>query len=174
MNKLYSVNTDLSNEHKPSRLFLYDKNEYKIDNVSVESFDPKVFQVLSPAIDIFSEIPEQVYKNERANLFLKVLRRHLQEIDVDNANGLVLSKINVSEDTESRIILEWIFNYFRFYYAFDDYDGDYHGLVINNPNEDSFKNEVVGMKKEEYASFAQRDLQYAIRMIEGNSDDISK
>ena len=46
--------------------------------------------------------------------------------------------------------------------------------MINNPNEDSFKNEVVGMKKEEYASFAQRDLQYAIRMIEGNSDDISK
>ena len=173
MNKMYSVNAELTNEHKPSKIFLYNKNEYKIDDVSVESFEPKAFQVLSPAIDIFTEIPEQVYKNEHANLFLKVLRRHLQEINVDNADGLVLSKLHVSEDTESRIILEWIFNYFRFYYAFDNNDGDYHGLVINNPNKDSFTNEVIGMKTEDYSSFAQRDLQYAIRMIEGNSDDIS-
>ncbi len=76
-------------------------------------------RILPAELDIFSELPQYVYENEDANLFLNALRKKIFQFDRTEFSGITLSKLSVTEHTSRTIILEWIYNYFRVFFGFD-------------------------------------------------------
>lgn len=117
---------------------------------------------LSIDVDIFNELPKYVYDNKDLKNFLNVLRKVLLST---NLEGITLSKLCVSEKTESGIVLDWIFNYFRVYFSFDLKDGNFFGIVSSNPEKGSFFNEFEMIDSKRYEEQAENIVDHVIKMI---------
>ena len=124
-------------------------------------------RVLSPEIDIFTALPVEIYDNERAKSFLNEIRRCLLNWDQDELRGITLPKLRVTEFTAVTIVIEWIFNYFRLYFSFDQKEGDFYGEVMSDTENGKFHNEFRKMELEEFPSIAEAEVAYAVMMAEG-------
>lgn len=176
MIRKYSIGDEVSTEKRPIQKVYLKKSGYDIAPVVQTPTlykDSRVKRVLPAALDVFSDLPSFVYDNDHAKAFLECLRKHIIDYNPMETEGIVLSKLQVSESTEKILIIEWIYNYFRFYYAFDKIDGDYRGVVMNDPDDDRFTNDVQKMKPQDYDALAEADLTYVIMMTEGVTDGIS-
>lgn len=160
INNGHYYDTDLSDTYK----MLY-KKKYdfvKEEDTSIYSTS-KTFSPSLPAdVDIFTDLPNYVYKNEDAKEFLNILREALVNSDLD---GVTLSKLCVSECTDSGIVLDWIYNYFRIFFSFDAKDGNFYGVISSNPEEGIYSNDFCLMKEKQYTSVAKRLVEYVVRMI---------
>lgn len=176
MKRRYSIGEESSTEKRQLQKVYIKKSGYDISPVvqtPTHYEDPRVKRVLPAALDVFSDLPGFVYDNDHAKAFLECLRKQIVDYNPIEIEGIVLSKLQVSEATEKLLIIEWIYNYFRFYYAFDKIDGDYRGVVMNDPDDDKFTNDVQKMKPEDFDAFAEADLTYVVMMTEGDTDGIS-
>lgn len=172
----YSVGEEISKEKTPLSNVFVRKTSYDISpitQVPAQYENLKVKRILSAALDVFSDLPSSVYNNDHAKKFLECLRDKIANYDSSEINGIVLSKLQVSEVSEKVLVIEWIYNYFRFYYAFNKLDGDYRGFVVNNPENDRFTNDVRKMNPEDFDSLAEEDLTYVVMMTEGETDGLS-
>ncbi len=124
-------------------------------------------RVLSPEIDIFTALPASVYGNDRAKSFLNEMRTCLLNWDKDELRGITLPKLRVTEFTDVTIVIEWIFNYFRLYFSFDQKEGDFYGEVMSDVENGKFHNEFRRMETAEYPSIAEAEVAYAVMMAEG-------
>ena len=124
-------------------------------------------RVLSPEIDIFAALPESVYGNDRVKVFLNEMRSCLLNWDKDELRGITLPKLRVTEFTDVTIVIEWIFNYFRLYFSFDQKEGDFYGEVMSDVENGKFHNEFRKMEIEEFPSIAEAEVAYAVMMAEG-------
>lgn len=113
-------------------------------------------------IDIFSELPDYVYENNDAKEFLNVLRNALLKTSL---SGITLSKLGVSEHSDSELEIEWIFNYFRVYFSFDHNAGNYFGRVSSNPIDKSFSNEFKEIDKQNIPTLVSSIIDYVVSMI---------
>lgn len=138
------------------------------DDYSYDDNYEKIERILSPEVDIFTEIDAEVYENENVKCFLNELRRCLQEWDKEELSKVVLPKLIVTEHTPESIVLEWIFSYFRLYFSFDLTEGDYYGEVMGNLESEVFRNEFRKMKREDYPLVAEAEIAYAIMMSSGD------
>lgn len=138
----------------------YDLNDVEdtvADNMHV-LFTPN----LSSDVDIFSELPDYVYDNKDACNFLRSLRKTLLAAQLD---GITLSKLCVSEHSESGLVLDWIFNYFRVYFSFDSEEGNFYGIIRSNPEEGSYSNEFKVMDPKQYETLTEIIVDDVIMMI---------
>lgn len=119
--------------------------------------------VLDSDIDIFANLPKEIYSNKHVSEFLNALRGALS---ISKPKEITLSKLIVSEKTNQCVTLDWIFNYFRLYFSFDE-DGDYYGIISNNDISGAFSNEFRPMKTQEYANVAKSSLDYVVMMVQG-------
>lgn len=119
---------------------------------------------LDTDVDIFTEIPDDIYKNKDASLFLEALRQAIVE---ESPKNVTLSKLIVSEQTDTGCTLDWIYNYFRIYFSFDINEGDYFGFMSHNLVDGSYKNEFKPMKPIDFGGIARAMLDYVIMMIQG-------
>jgi hypothetical protein len=117
---------------------------------------------LSADANIFNELPEYVYENEDAKSFLNCLRNVLLTTDL---NGITLSKLCVSEHTNSGLVLDWIYNYFRVYFSFDTDEGNFYGIISSNPEEGSYSNDFKTMDPKQYQTLARAIVDYVVMMI---------
>ena len=128
------------------------------------SMGVNIVSSLDTDVDVFTEIPDDIYKNKDASLFLEALRQAIAE---ENPKNVTLSKLIVSEQTDTGCTLDWIYNYFRLYFSFDKNEGDYFGLMSHNLEDGSYKNEFKQMKPTDFGVIARAMLNYVIIMIQG-------
>ena len=141
----------------PQRYDLSDEGNTVAGKMQV-LFEPN----LSTDVDIFSELPDCVYENEDAHNFLRSFRKVLLRTKLE---GVTLSKLCVSEQSESGLVIDWIFNYFRVYFSFDSEEGNFYGIISSNPEEGSYSNEFRVMDAKQYETLAKVIIDYVIMMI---------
>ena len=126
-----------------------------------------IIRVLPPETDIFTALPASVYRNDRAKAFLNEMRTCLLNWDKNELGGITLPKLRMTEFTDVTIVIEWIFNYFRLYFSFDQKEGDFYGEVMHDTENGKFYNEFQKMEIEEFPSIAEAEVAYAVMMAEG-------
>lgn len=102
------------------------EGESPYGHVKRDIFGINITESLNGDLDIFTDLPESVYKEKDVALFLDALRGVIAE---ENPQNVTLSKLIVTEKTDSGCTLDWIYNYFRLYFSFDKNDGDYFGFM---------------------------------------------
>ena len=119
-------------------------------------------------INIFSELPEYVYNNERSKEFLAAMRNALeQKSDMIEELSVSFSKLIVSEHTSTTLVLDWIFNYFRMYFAFEADGDDSYGYSESNPLKKGLSNQWHELKETEYRQIADEMIGVAIEKARG-------
>lgn len=132
-----------------------------IDETTSGSFDISLQRKLSSDLDIFADLPKEVFNNTKASFFLSVLKKVILSTDLE---GITLSKLHVSEMTEDSLMIEWIFNYFRTYFSFEKDDQDSYGMIENNPETKSFSNQFRVLDVNEYEEVAHSIVDYIVMM----------
>ena len=150
------------------RSFYVEAYSHVPNSDTIISRAPKgIKRVLSPEIDIFTALPANVYENDRVKAFLNEMRICLLNWDQDELRGITLPKLRVTEFTDVTIVIEWIFNYFRLYFSFDQKEGDFYGEVMSDVENGKFHNEFRKMEIEEFQRIAEAEVAYAVMMAEG-------
>ena len=116
--------------------------------------------VLGANEDVFSELPNEIYSNTRVRSFVNILKRVISETDLEN---VTLSRLRANLD-ESGITIEWIFNYFRTYFSFDNNGDDSYGMVENNTESGVFNNFFKILRENEYEEVVHSVIDYIIMM----------
>ena len=70
---------------------------------------------ISQDLDIFSELPDDIFNNECIMNFKSIFEKYLRTSDF---TSITLPKLIFSKDSNGSINLELIFSYFRLYYHF--------------------------------------------------------
>lgn len=116
--------------------------------------------VLGVNEDVFSELPDEVYSNHRVRYFINVLKKVISETDLEN---VTLSRLRANRD-ESGITIEWVFNYFRVYFSFENNGDDSYGMVENNKENGVFNNFFRILRVDEYEEVVRSVVDYIIMM----------
>lgn len=155
------LNNSSSSENKKSILM----KKYKIseDEETIgNNFEFSYMTNIPTDIDIFSDLPEYVYENNDARYFLEFMRNAIVTADLE---GITLSKLGVSEHSETELVIDWIFNYFRLYFSFDSEDGNYFGSISSNPMDKSFSNELRAIDPQKLPKLTKSIINYVVMMI---------
>ena len=137
----------------------FDENGYRVDDA--DNVSKNVEPAISAEKNIFSDLPDFVFKNEKAREYLIELRKTLLKFDRTNRK---LPKLRVGDVSESGFSIEWVFSFFRIYYLFDKTDGETRGIVLYDEDGAGFKNEFKKLKKGELAMYAQWDVMFVLRI----------
>lgn len=140
------------------------EGESPYGHVKRDIFGINITESLNGDLDIFTDLPESVYKEKDVALFLDALREVIAE---ENPQNVTLSKLIVTEKTDSGCTLDWIYNYFRLYFSFDKNDGDYFGFMSHDTEKELYKNEFKAMKPQDFKNVAKAMLDYVLVMIQG-------
>ena len=140
------------------------EGESPYGHVKRDIFGINITESLNGDLDIFTDLPESVYKEKDVALFLDALRGVIAE---ENPQNVTLSKLIVTEKTDSGCTLDWIYNYFRLYFSFDKNDGDYFGFMSHDTEKELYKNEFKDMKPQDFKNVAKAMLDYVLVMIQG-------
>ena len=140
------------------------EGESPYGHVKRDIFGINITESLNGDLDIFTDLPESVYKEKDVALFLDALRGVIAE---ENPQNVTLSKLIVTEKTDSGCTLDWIYNYFRLYFSFDKNDGDYFGFMSHDTEKELYKNEFKAMKPQDFKNVAKAMLNYVLVMIQG-------
>lgn len=156
MSKNYIIRSDYREKNSS-----IDFGKSNIGGTSSGTINESYTRKLSIDTDIFSQLPKDVFKNQKVNQFLLTLKRVVADADLE---GVTLSKLHLSEFSESTISIEWIFNYFRAYFSFEKDDEDSYGMIENNTETQEFSNYFRQLRPEEYNVVARSVLDYIILM----------
>ena len=126
-------------------------------------------KILPPELDIFSELPEEVYHNDHARQFLASLRNQILLFDREEISNANLSKLYVSQYDADSVVIEWIFNYFRLFFGFDNKEGDYYGQIMTDTVRNRFSNDMSKMEPKDFDLVAEAELFYAVMMSQGDT-----
>lgn len=160
------INTDFNTDNEREiKIGGYHKS--KDEPTFLEEKAYPISGALSPELDVFSELPISVYSNNDAKDFLDEMKKCLLDYDKEQLSSVSLTKLRASEVNESSIVIEWIFNYFRFYFSFNKNEGDFYGVVINDSENQSFSNDYKKMSKQEFHDIADALVAYAAVMSGG-------
>lgn len=143
-----------------------------IDRPRVEMALPLDLSVpLSPETDIFSDLPSTVFENHHAALFLQEMKRCLTRLSTLEEMDVVLAKLRVAEEDDDSLTIEWIYNYFRSFYLFDEAEGDYYGHAVVDSEHHSYRNDYRRMSVDEYPGVAEAEVRFALLMAAGGGSD---
>lgn len=144
-----------------------DKEKYSLHSYSKTDAltDLQIDRILPQGVDIFSSLPTYVFNNKHAKLFLVEMKRCLLNWNEEELYSISLPKLQVSEHTETTLVIEWIFNYFRSYFAFYKDEGDFYGSVMKK--DETLSNIVKEMKIKDFQLIAEAEVTYAIIMAGG-------
>lgn len=121
---------------------------------------------LSSDLDIFEGISEESIKSmPRISKFLNELRQSI--IDNTSADGsLHYNKLTIEDSSRpGELMIDWIYNYFRAFYSFDDKEGDMYGLIVNNTETRLFKSEFEPLIESEYNEVATKSVRFVIENL---------
>ncbi len=146
--------------------FRYTSAGQNNENQTINGRIPDYSSSLPVELDIFNHLPQLVYGFREAKDFLNDLRavivRSYLQSELEN---LVLSKLTVSEYSDTGVVIDWIFNYFQMYFTFDKKNGSYWGTVMADNEEGEFCNSVIKIRSEKRMEQAQAVLATAVMLI---------
>jgi hypothetical protein len=117
---------------------------------------------LQEELNIFSSLPHEIFKDERVKDFIENFKQVLEKIDLSEVTFPKL-KAFISEDKSTSI--NWIFNYFRVYFSFEeDSDSDSYGMIEKNPLSKTLEIKSEHMGKE-YSKAVNDTLSFVLERI---------
>lgn len=148
------------------------KNNYDFyeKNILTEKTIENIFPANLPTdIDIFKNLPNSIYKNNTVRNFLNSLRKVLLNTYLEN---ITFSKLVVSEVSNTGVVLDWIYNYFRIYFSFDTIEGNFYGYVSYNKERGYYENKFSSMFEKDFEEIAELSVEYVIKMLNRNEVNI--
>lgn len=145
-----------------------DKAEYAFDNMDVletetgeRSYSSVFFTPLSSNLDIFDNLSDvRIESMPRVSHFLSELRLSIMR-NLDNLKDIHFNKLSIEESTRpGELMIDWIYNYFRAFYSFDDEEGDMFGLIVNNTEAKQFKSEFLPLIETEYDEVVAKSISF--------------
>ena len=162
--KYFSLDSEESNEVK---IVQYYKLTDRDNLLRKSEICFPYFPALPPELDVFSDLPDSVNENNHASKFLKELKECIINYDRSIIGNVSLSKLLETEHTDTVIVIEWIYNYFRVFFGFDKKEGDFFGRVYSDKENGVYSSNVFKMTEDEYRAVAQNNLDYIIEAING-------
>ena len=133
-------------------------NETETGSLSVE----QMYEVpLSVDLDIFENISDdRIQTMPRVSKFLSELRSSIVR-NSNNFQGFHYNKLTLEEPTRpGELMIDWIYNYFRAFFSFDDKEGDMYGLIVNNTETRVFKSEFEPLTESKYNEVAAKSVKF--------------
>lgn len=121
---------------------------------------------LSYDLDIFDVVTDQrVLARPRMGKFFMHLKNAIQQKEQDLVN-IHFNKLSLEDsDREDEVMVDWIYNYFRAFFSFDDSQGDMYGLILNNTQALEFWSEFKPLIENDYASIAEKTVDFVLENI---------
>ena len=165
MNNEYEI---LVSEAKCESSEYVDKSDYSLDGIEIletETGDlasgALFIKPLSSNLDIFENLSDvQMMSMPRASHFISVLRTSILN-NMDSLKDIQYNKLSIEESSRpGELMIDWIYNYFRAFYSFDDVEGDMYGLIVNNTETKEFKSEFQPLKETEYNEVVAKSISF--------------
>ncbi len=136
-----------------------DENEISETESGDMSIAFRYIQPLSSDLDIFENLPDSIISTmPRVTKFLEELRMSIVN-NVENLKDIHYNKLTVEESSHpGELMIDWIYNYFRAFFSFDDDEGDMYGLIVNNTETKQFISEFQVLKESEYDAIAAKSV----------------
>lgn len=130
--------------------YVVDHNEFP-ENTVLE-----YFPLFGAQDDIFKEIPDYVWQNVSARLFLQQLA---MAYSVRKNPSLSYSRIRADKE-DSYFVLEWVFQDKRFSFFFNEVGDNKYSILYYNAEEKTFINSVKTLSPERYKEIAEEVLSF--------------
>lgn len=119
-------------------------------------YDLDIFEVMSD---------ERISSRPRITRFLSKLNDAIQQRG-ESMENVHLNKLAL-EDSEkpNQLMIDWLYNYFRAFFSFDDEYGDMYGLIVNNTLSLEFNSEFKPLKETEYDTIAEKTVEFVLENI---------
>ena len=114
------------------------------------------FPLFGAQDDIFKEIPDYVWQNLSARLFLRQLA---MAYSVRKNPSLSYSVIRADKE-DSFFVLEWVFQDKRFSFFFNEIGDNKYSILYYNAEEKTFINSVKTLSPERYKEIAEEVLSF--------------
>ncbi len=114
------------------------------------------FPLFETKDNIFGEIPEYVWANQHARLFLQQLA---VVYSIKKNPSLSYTPIRVEQD-ESFFVLEWIFQDKRISFFFSENEDNKYSILYFNAKENTFINSVKVLSQERYKAIAEEVITF--------------
>lgn len=117
-------------------------------------------------LDIFDVVTDERFKNKpRAANFMSKLKKAIQ-LRANSLDNIHFNKLSLEDSNKpSELMVDWIYNYFRAFFSFDDEQGDMYGLILNNSLKSEFSSEFKPLNETEYDSIAAKTLDFVVENI---------
>lgn len=171
MSRTYNID----NLKKEEQFTFVDRGEYDIfeNEEIVLSYEDNVdkVQLVSPLpidLDIFDiTLDKRVQSKERAKKFFERLKLHLQRRNVgESLDNVHFNKLSLEDQSnENELMVDWIYNYFRVFYSFDDKEGDMYGMIVNDTQRVEFSSEFKQLKETNYDEVAKETVEFVLEHI---------
>ncbi len=145
--------------------FTVDDDKEVTDSGSSSSLDA-LSAPLPFDLDIFDIITdERVRSRPRVFNFLTKLKQAIQKRE-DELKNIHFNKLSLEESEKpDELMIDWLYNYFRVFFSFDDNQGDMYGLILNNTLKMEFSSEFKPLIEAEYDSIAEKTVQFVLENI---------
>lgn len=117
-------------------------------------------------LDIFDIISDKrVNSKPRVLFFLSKLKKAIK-LREDELHNIHFNKLSLEESEKpDEIMIDWLYNYFRAFFSFDDRQGDMYGLIKNNTLKLEFCSEFKPLVETEYDSIAEKTVEFVLENI---------
>lgn len=121
---------------------------------------------LSSDLDIFENLKDvRIQSMPRVSKFLNELRLSIVD-NTTNLKSIHYNKLTLEEPSRpGELMIDWIYNYFRAFFSFDDKEGDMYGLIVNNTETKNFKSEFEPLNESEYNEVAAKSVKFITENI---------
>ena len=138
-----------------------DVSENDLTVTGVHSKSLRYESTLCVELDIFDRLPSDIIRSKpRVSRFLDKMRTYI----VDNSNYLSelhYNKLSIEQSPNSNeLMVDWIYNYFRVFFSFDDNEGDMYGLIENNPQTKIFRSEFLPFNESIYDEVVAKSVKF--------------
>ena len=121
-----------------------------------ENKEANFFPMFETKDNIFQEIPEYVWTNHRARLFLQQLAI---AYDIRKNPSLTYTPIRVEQE-ETFFVLEWVFQNKRASFYFSENEDNKYVILYYNAKEKTFVNAVKLLSQERYKAIAEEVITF--------------
>ena len=121
---------------------------------------------LSSDLDIFVNLADsRIQSMPRVSKFLNELRLSIAN-NSSNLKNIHFNKLSLEESSRpGELMIDWIYNFFRAFFSFDDNEGDMYGLIVNNTETKIFQSEFEPLKESDYDEVAAKSVRFITENI---------
>lgn len=146
----------------------YFSKEFDVEGTSTgdDRLSIKLYEPLPYDLDIFDIVRDtRVSSRPRVQNFLSKLKLAIKEREGELYN-IHFNKLSLEDSENSNeLMIDWIYNYFRAFFYFDDNQGDMYGLVLNNTVNLEFSSEFKPLMETEYEVVAEKTVEFIVHNI---------